>query len=41
MVNMAYQIKKEINILLASRDENLSRRNTQWTKLTVGFVKVR
>jgi hypothetical protein len=32
VVNMAYQIEKEINCPLASRDENIAKRNTLWIK---------
>jgi hypothetical protein len=37
---MAYQIDKEINFSLASWDENISRRNTQWKKPSADFVKI-
>jgi hypothetical protein len=37
---MVYQIKKEINCLLASRDEKISKCNTQWIKSHADIVKI-
>ncbi|GAU26533.1 hypothetical protein TSUD_361660 [Trifolium subterraneum] len=37
---MAYQIEKEIKCPLASRDENISKRNIHWRRPPVGFVTI-
>ncbi|PNY07114.1 ribonuclease H [Trifolium pratense] len=36
VVNMAYQIEKEIKCLLASQDENISKRNIHWKRPPAG-----
>jgi hypothetical protein len=39
VVNMTYQIEKEINCPLASRDENIAKHNTHWIKPSAGLLK--
>jgi hypothetical protein len=40
VVNIAYQIVKEINCPRAFLDENISKCNTQWIKFHADIVKI-